>query len=245
MFWTGCEVADLKQRQKLTAMDHRNKIQSLVLPTDDPGDAPDCMCEYGPCTCEYGRMCHTTPTTQKYGFSVEPVVNSMLVAKYGQLRKLKIFLWESPQNFETSMRGTAERHGFFARWGPFGGQSCAWSHGADPPHFHMQTGKPANFFEVWVFRRTNARLCVDGPRSAAGHLQNTPGTPAAQFPLGAAGSQSALYRAHMGGAGALYGLQLKKGGEDECAHLQCPFWALGCLPWLWVSHCRRYLAVLR
>ena len=23
-------------------------IQSLVLPTDDPGDTPDCMCEYGP-----------------------------------------------------------------------------------------------------------------------------------------------------------------------------------------------------
>ena len=48
VFWTGCEVADLKQRQKLTAMDHRNKIQSLVLPTDDPGDAPDCITEYCP-----------------------------------------------------------------------------------------------------------------------------------------------------------------------------------------------------
>ena len=44
VFWTECEVADLKQRQRTTAMDHRNKIQSLVLPTDDPGDAPDCMC---------------------------------------------------------------------------------------------------------------------------------------------------------------------------------------------------------
>ena len=40
-------------------MDNRNKIQSLVLPTDGPGDAPDCPTEYAPCTCEYGRMCHT------------------------------------------------------------------------------------------------------------------------------------------------------------------------------------------
>ena len=30
VFWTGCEVADLKQTQKLTATEHRNKIQSLV-----------------------------------------------------------------------------------------------------------------------------------------------------------------------------------------------------------------------
>ena len=36
VFWTGCEVADMKQRQKATAVDNRNKIQSLVLPTDDP-----------------------------------------------------------------------------------------------------------------------------------------------------------------------------------------------------------------
>ena len=41
VFWTGCEVADLKQRQGITPMDHRNKMQSLVLPTDGPGDAPD------------------------------------------------------------------------------------------------------------------------------------------------------------------------------------------------------------
>ena len=48
VFWSKCEVVDMKQRQKTTAMDHRNKTQSLVSPTDDPGDAPDCMCEYGP-----------------------------------------------------------------------------------------------------------------------------------------------------------------------------------------------------
>ena len=28
VFWTGCEVADLKQRQKIFKMNHRNKIQS-------------------------------------------------------------------------------------------------------------------------------------------------------------------------------------------------------------------------
>ena len=95
VFWTECEVADLKQRQRTTAMDHRNKIQSLVLPTDDPGDAPDCITEYGPCTCEYGRMCHTAPTAQKYGFALQPTLHlaflvrpepskSMPATKYGQ-----------------------------------------------------------------------------------------------------------------------------------------------------------------
>ena len=68
VFWTRCEVADLKQRQKPTAMDHRNKIQSH--PTDDPGDAPDCITEYDPCTCQYGRMCHTAPTARRYSMGV-------------------------------------------------------------------------------------------------------------------------------------------------------------------------------
>ena len=97
-FWTGCEVADLNQGQKTIKMNHRNKIQSLVSPTDDPGDALDCMCESGPCTCEYGRMCHAAPTAQKYGFSVKPKLDlvflvrpesskSMPDAKYGQQRE--------------------------------------------------------------------------------------------------------------------------------------------------------------
>ena len=46
VFWTECEVTDLKHRQKTTAMDHRNKIQSLVLLTDDAGDTPDCITLY-------------------------------------------------------------------------------------------------------------------------------------------------------------------------------------------------------
>ena len=48
VFCTECEGADLKKRKKITIMDHRNKIRSLILPTDDPGDAQDYMCEYGP-----------------------------------------------------------------------------------------------------------------------------------------------------------------------------------------------------
>ena len=48
--WIKREVADLKQRKEITTMDQKNKIQLLVVPTltDDPGDAPDCITEYGP-----------------------------------------------------------------------------------------------------------------------------------------------------------------------------------------------------
>ena len=92
--WTGCEVADLKQRKEITTMDHRNKIQSLVLPIYDPGHTPDCITEYGPCTCEYGRMCHTAPTAQKYGFSSEPKLHLAFLVRpeppnsYGQPRNM-------------------------------------------------------------------------------------------------------------------------------------------------------------
>ena len=66
--WAGCEVADLKQRQGIGTMDHIGKIQSLVLPTYGPEDAPVCKCEYGPCACEYGRMCHTADRSEVWGF---------------------------------------------------------------------------------------------------------------------------------------------------------------------------------
>ena len=93
--WARCEVADLKQRQGIATMDHRNKIQSLVLPMNGPGDTPDCIIEYGSCTCEYGCMCPTAPTAQRYGFSIQPTLhlaplvrpeppNSMPATKYGQ-----------------------------------------------------------------------------------------------------------------------------------------------------------------
>ena len=71
----------------------------------------------------------------------------------------------------------------------FGGWSYIWP--------GLKSGLPlekiGQFLEVWVFPETNAGLCVHGPHKTAGHLQNTPGTPAMYFPLVAAGSQSALY----------------------------------------------------
>ena len=70
----GCfvKLADLKQRQRTTAMDHRNKTQSLVLPTGPPGDVLDCITEHDPCACECGHVCLTAPTAQKLAFSIKP-----------------------------------------------------------------------------------------------------------------------------------------------------------------------------
>ena len=48
VFWAECEVADLKQRQRTNSMEHRNKTQSLVLPTDDPGDAQAVLLNMAP-----------------------------------------------------------------------------------------------------------------------------------------------------------------------------------------------------
>ena len=118
-------------------MDHKNKIQSLVLPTDDPGDAPDCITEYCPCTCEYGRMCHAAPTAQKYGFSPEPTLDlaflvrpkpskSIPATKYGQQRENRHSQPGGPEKtsknkkmflrkvaiFQSLIRKTAKRHGF-------------------------------------------------------------------------------------------------------------------------------------
>ena len=139
VFWTECEVSDLKQRQRTTAMNPRNKIQSLVLPTDDPGDALDCITEYGPCTCEYSHMCHTAPTAQKYGFSLQPTLhfaflvrlepsNSMPAAKWPKARKPRKGAWQALKRvkktkkiylflrrsaiFRSLMRVTTKRHGF-------------------------------------------------------------------------------------------------------------------------------------
>ena len=81
----------------------------------------------------------------------------------------------------------------FAYWGPFGRQRRAWPHGADPPHFHMHIEKIGQFFKLWVFRRIQAGLGVDGPHKSAGHLQNASGTRAVRLPRAAAGSQSVLY----------------------------------------------------
>ena len=79
-------------------MNYRHKIRWLVSPTDDPGDAPDCITEYGPCTCEYGHICHKAASFSKYRVSIKPKLNfvtlmllkppkSMPVSKYGQQRE--------------------------------------------------------------------------------------------------------------------------------------------------------------
>ena len=68
VFWTRCEVADLKQRKETTAMDHRNKIQSLVLPTYDPGDTPDCITEYGPHPANMATHAINQPIFKNKGF---------------------------------------------------------------------------------------------------------------------------------------------------------------------------------
>ena len=176
MFWTGCEVADLNQGQKTIKMNHRNKIQSLVSPTDDPGDAPDCMCESGPLYLEYGHICHKSANFSKYGFSAEPKLDfvtlvllkppkSMPASKYGQQRengkqipkpkkngqKMKKYFFEKIRNFSALDERDCQAAWLFAHWGQFGRETRAWPDGADPPHFHMHIGKIGQFLEVWVF----------------------------------------------------------------------------------------------
>ena len=91
------------------------------------------------------------------------------------------------------MRGTAKQHGFLHIGANLVAKGALGQMGQIHPISTCIKGKSANFLEVWVFRRTNVGLCVDGPCKTAEHLQNTPGTPAIHFPLVAAGSQSALY----------------------------------------------------
>ena len=101
-------------------------------------------------------------------------------------------IFEKIRNFSALDERDCQTAWPFAHWGQFGRERALGRMGADPPHFHMHIGEIGQFFEVWVFRRTNAELCVDGPCKTAGHLQNTPGTPAMHFPLVVAGSQRAF-----------------------------------------------------
>ena len=136
---------------------------------------------------------------------------SMPVSKYGQQRengkkkspktkkmvkKMKLNIFEKICNFSALDERDCQAASLFAHWGQFGRETRAWPHGADPPHFHMHIGEIGQFFRIRVFPATQVGLCVDGPCKTAGHLQNTPGTPAMDFPLGASGSQSALYPLH-------------------------------------------------
>ena len=208
VFWTGCEVADLKERHKTTSMDHRNKIHSLVLPTDDPGDAPDCITENGPYTCEYGRICPTAPTSQKYGVALEPTLHltflvrqelskSMPATKHDQQRLNRKNYPGGPDKGSTNIflrnvsvldEGDCQTAWLFAHWGPFSRQR----HGAEPPNFHMHTGKIGQFFgsmgvprnQRWTMRRWSPQYHSGPPE----HPRDTSHT----FSLAASGSQSAL-----------------------------------------------------
>ena len=130
---------------------------------------------------------------QNMAISEKTAKKSPKTKKNGQKMKKNIF--EKTRNFSALDERDCQAAWLFAHWGQFGRETRAWPDGADPPHFHMHIGKIGQFLEVWVFPQTQAGLCVDGPCKTAGHLQNTPGTPAMDFPLGASGSQSALYAA--------------------------------------------------
>ena len=95
--------------------------------------------------------------------------------------------------FQPLMRGTAKQHGFLHIGANLGAKRALGQMGQIHPIFHMHIGKIGQFFKIRVFPAVQAGLCVEGPCKTAGHLQNTPGTPAMDFPLGASGSQSALY----------------------------------------------------
>ena len=147
---------------------------------------------------------------------------------------MKKNIFEKIRNFSALDERDCQAAWLFAHWGQFGRETRAWPDGADPPHFHMHIGKIGQFLEVWVFRRTNVGLCVDGPCKTAGHLQNTPGTPAMDFPLGASGSQSALYKAQCWTSDlpekkyqALSWTYLPpRGSGSRCGRLECPLLAL-------------------
>ena len=106
---------------------------------------------------------------------------------------MKKYFFEKIRNFSALDERDCQAAWLFAHWDQFGRETRAWPDGADPTHFHMHIEKIGQFLEVWVFPEANAGLCVHRPHKTAGHLQNTPGTPAMHFPLVVAGSQSALY----------------------------------------------------
>ena len=113
---------------------------------------------------------------------------------------MKKNIFEKIRNFSALDERDCQAAWLFAHWGQFGRETRAWPDGADPPHFHMHIEKIGQFFKIRVFPATQAELCVDGPCKTAGHLQNTPGTPAMHFPLVVAGSQSALYATRISAA---------------------------------------------
>ena len=147
---------------------HRNKIQSLVSPTDDPGDTPDCITESGPCTWNMATSAINWPIFSKYGFPLQPKFNlAFLVrpeppkgmpaqnmassAKTAKIilvgpKKVKKYFFEKVRNFSVlDERGCQAAWGF-DHWGPFGRAKGVLGHmGKIHRIFTCIEGKSANF----------------------------------------------------------------------------------------------------
>ena len=197
-------------------MNHRNKIQSLVSPTDDPGDAPDCMSESGPCTWNMAISAINRPIFENKGF---PGTNAgfchpsaaKTAQKHASLKiwpqqengkkspKLKELvkkwknIFEKIRSFSALDERDCQATWLFAHWGQFGRERRAWPNGADPPIFHMHRGKIGQIFRIRVFPEIQVGLCVDGPARPLGTSRIQYPGDTIHFPLAVAGSQSALY----------------------------------------------------
>ena len=159
--------------------------------------------EHCPCSYEYGRMCHTAPAAQKYGFSWEPMLHlaflvrpesskSMPATKHGQQRKNRKNHPGGPKKGSKNnlMRGTAKWHGFLHIGSHLVTKGVLGHMRQITPFPHAQRENRPIFSKYGFSPQVG--LGVDGPCNTAGHLQSTPGTPAMHFPLLASGSQSAL-----------------------------------------------------
>ena len=122
--------------------------------------------------------------------SAKTAKKSLKIKNRSNIFKKNFF--EKTRNFSALDERDCQAASLFAHWGQFGRERRAWPNGADPPIFHMHKGQIGQFFRIRISPQTQAGLRVDGPYKTARHLQNTPGTPAMDFPLGASGSQSAL-----------------------------------------------------
>ena len=117
-------------------------------------------------------------------------------------RKIKNIFLRKSAIFESLIRETAKRHGVLHVRANLVAKGVLGHMRQIHPISTCTEGKSAKFFEVWVSPGTNAGLCADSPPEYQWRppdSQNTPGTPAMDFPLGASGSQSALYRGVSGG----------------------------------------------
>ena len=67
------------------------------------------------------------------------------------LKSRKMFFFEKARNFSVLDEGNWKRHGFLHTWAHLVAKDVLGHMGADPPHFHMHTGKIGQSLEVWGF----------------------------------------------------------------------------------------------